>query len=169
MELGVAQAFALTRGELRPVEPVRAKWMMGRSKPAEIIWTGMAAPLLVSNRVISILRDEGFTGWSFYRVALTGRSGEPVEGYSGLVVEGRCGAVDDHQSTKIDRIMPGGAFHWWRGLYFDPATWDGSDLFMATGGAGWIFVVADVKRSLEKAKVRNVVLTPLDAVERMKV
>ena len=39
---------------------------------------------------------------------------------------------------------------------------------MPAGNLGWIFVVEAVKRAFEKAKVRNVVFTPLDEVERMK-
>lgn len=161
------QDFAATRGEIRPAEPVPASWMMGRSTPADVIWTGSAAPVIVSDRAVSILEAEGFDGWGTYNVALSGKSGETIQGYSGLVVHGRCGEIDHERSIKFDKIMPGGVFPWWRGLYFDPATWDGSDLFMPAGTVGWIFVVEAVKRALEIAKVKNVVFTPLDQVERM--
>jgi hypothetical protein len=142
--------------------------MMGRSTPADIIWTGSAVPVLVSDRVVSILDREGFEGWTTYQVALSGKLGEPIEGYRGLVVHGRCGEIENQRSIKFDKIMPGGVFPWWRGLYFDPATWDGSAFFMPAGNVGWIFVVEAVKLAFEKAKVKNVVFTPLDKVERMK-
>ncbi len=34
------------------------------------------------------------------------------------------------ESIQVPRIRPAGIFPVWRGLFFDPASWDGSDLFM---------------------------------------
>jgi hypothetical protein len=51
------------------------------------------------------------------------------------------------------------------GLLFDPASWDGSDLFMPAGKNSWKFVVQEVKEAFEKAKVRNIDFTPLDQME----
>jgi hypothetical protein len=166
--LRLGEAFAVPRGEVKPHQPVPAKWMMGRTTPADIIWTGSVAPVLVSDLVVSLLKEHGFTGWRIFRVALSGKSGEEIAGYQGLVVSGRCGPIDNAQSRKVDKIFPGGAFRVWKGLYFDRATWDGSHLFMPAGNVGWIFVVDAVKETLEKAKVKNVLFTPLDEVERMK-
>jgi hypothetical protein len=143
--------------------------MQGKARPTDVVWTGYACPVIVSDRVVSILTEARFTGWDTYRVVLSDKSGESLSGYRGLVVHGRCGPIDNSRSVKFNKVMPGGVIPWWRGLYFDPATWDGSGLFMPTGNVGWIFVVEAVKRAIEKAKVKNVLFTPLDEVERMKV
>lgn len=65
--------------------------------------------------------------------------------------------------------MPGGVFPYWRGLYFDPDTWDGSDIFMPGGRTGWVFVLDHVRDALEKAHVKNVAFQRLDEVERSQV
>lgn len=143
-----------------------AQWGMGAKAPTDVIWTGIAAPLLISDRLVELLGTLGARGWSTYKVHLSGKSGERIAGYSGLSVHGRCGSIDSQRSVTFDKIMPGGVFRWWRGLYFDPATWDGSHLFMPSGRAGWIFVVDEVREALEKAKVKNVDFRRLDLTER---
>lgn len=140
---------------------------MGRFTPTDVIWTSLVAPIIVSDRLVAILRHEGFVGWDTFNVSLKGKSGEPIDGYSGLVVRGRCGKIEDTLSVQFDKTMPAGVFPWWRGLYFDPATWDGSDFFMPAGNVGWVFVTEAVKRALEKAKVRNVEFIALSEVERL--
>jgi hypothetical protein len=54
----------------------------------------------------------------------------------------------------------------WKGLFFDPASWDGSDFFMPAHKVGHLFVVEEVKRAFEKAKISNVKFEPLDQFER---
>ncbi len=66
----------------------------------------------------------------------------------------------------MDRIRPAGIFPVWKGLLFDPALWDGSDLFMPAQRFGFIFVVEAVKKAFERAKIRNVAFTALDQFER---
>ncbi len=127
----------------------------------------MVAPMIVSDRIVDILKSEGFSGWDTYPVELYGRDGSRIPGYQGLAVRGRCGVVDRERSVPFKKVMPGGVFTWWRGLYFDPATWDGSDIFVASERGGWIFVLDEVKRALLDAGVKNLQFTPLDDVERM--
>jgi hypothetical protein len=146
--------------------PVPARWFMGSKKPGDIIWTTFATSLLVSERVVTLLRDAGFTGWRTYAVDLVGYDGAPIPGYHGLAIHGRCGPIDDSKSVQVPKQFPGGVFPVWMGMYFDPDSWDGSDLFMSEAGGGWKFVVEDVKRAFQKAKIRNVRLTRLDEVER---
>jgi hypothetical protein len=54
----------------------------------------------------------------------------------------------------------------WKGLFFDPESWDGSDFFMPAERVGYVFVVEAVKRAFERAKIRNVEFKPLDQFER---
>lgn len=81
---------------------------------------------------------------------------------------GRCGPIENSRSGKVDKIYPGVAFPVWHGLYFDPATWGTAPTFLCLRATGWIIVVEAVKRAFEKAKLKNVIFTPLDEVERMK-
>jgi hypothetical protein len=140
---------------------------MGRKKPSDFIWTTLAIPLLVSERVVTLLRDVGFTGWRTYDVELVDHDGTPIIGYHGFAIHGRCGPLDFSKSVETPTVFPGGIFPAWYGLYFEPDTWDGSDLFMPEGDVGWKFVVEDVKRAFEKAKIKNVEFTGLPRVERI--
>lgn len=166
VELSSESAFAITRGEVRPAEVVVAKWSKGSSRPADVIWTTLVAPILVSDRVVSLLSDRGFRGWSSYQVRLVGKRGEEIEGYSGLAIHGRCGPIDDAKSVEVPQIYPGGVFPAWKGLYFDARTWDGSDVFLPADGTRRILVVEAVKRAFAEARVKNVAFNPLPEVDR---
>jgi hypothetical protein len=159
------EAFGLTRAEVHPARPITLKWAMGRSKPVEVIRTTYAAPVIIADSVVQLLRSHGFTGWSLYDVSVRDKQGQAIPGYSGLAFAGRCGNIDYTRSVEVPRIYPAGAFPVRKGLLFDPASWDGSDLFMPAEFVGWKFVVEEVKTAFERAKVRNVDFTPLDQVE----
>ena len=166
--LDVTNELSLLRCEAKHETPIPGRWAMGGSKPGDVVWTTLAVPVLVSERVVSVLQEGGFSGWDVLPVELRDKSGDLLRSHYYLCVSGRSGAVDDARSVKFDKIMPGGAFPRWRGLYFDPTSWDGSDLFMPTGKVAWIFAVEAVKKAFDRAKVKNVQFTPLDEVERMK-
>lgn len=159
-------ALPMLRGEMRRVTPIEGRWAMGSAKPADIVWTTVALPVLLSERAVDLLRKEHVTGWDLIPCTLYGKQGESWP-YAFLTVHGRCGPIDDLKSTRIDKTYPAGVFPAWKGLYFDPRSWDGSDVFMPAGDVGWIFVTERLKSVLEKAKVGNVLCTPLDQVERV--
>lgn len=166
IELTVEQAFSITRGEFHPTEPVLARWSAGSKTPLDLVRTGFAAPVLMNHRVIDLLTALGARGFGTYEIALLGKDKEGISGYQGFAVHGRCGRIDNSRSVESTKQYPGGVFPVWKGLYFDPATWDGSDVFMADGRTGWIFVVEAVKRAFEDAKVTNVKFEPLSEIER---
>lgn len=127
-----------------------ARWSMGARQPVDVIWTGIAAPVLISDRVVNLLSRARAGGWNTYEVALHGKGGEAIggyHGYHGLSVHGRCGEIDNSRSVEVPKVYPAGVFPVWRGLYFDPETWDGSELFMSAGSEGWVFVVDEVKQA----------------------
>lgn len=161
-----AEALAQTRAEKR-LDGVKLEWTMGSVQPSDIVKATTAAPIFISNRVQELLSAGEFSGWQTYPVEVFGRDGIQFHGYQGLAVHGRCGAIDSARSVPFDKAMPAGTFTWFRGLYFDPSTWDGSDIFMPAEAVGWIFVVESVRNALIASRVKNVVLTPLDQVERM--
>jgi hypothetical protein len=158
--------FGLVRAEVHPVHPVTVEWAMGSAEPGEVIWATHAVPIIIADSVVQLLRTRGFTGWSLYPVSVQNKQKEPVPAYSGLAVTGRCGDLEHSMSAEVPRIFPGGIFPVWKGLFFDPASWDGSDFFMPTQRFGFVFVVEEVKRAFERAKIRNVTFTPLDQFER---
>lgn len=138
---------------------------MGSAEPGEVIWTTHVAPIIIADSVVNLLRTHGFTGWSLYPVSVRNKQGQLVPGYSGLSVTGRCGNIDRSMSVQVPRIFPGGGFPVLKGLLFDPASWDGADLFMPAKRVGHVFVVEEVKRAFERAKIRNVKFEPLDQFE----
>jgi hypothetical protein len=166
INLEVDEVFGLTRAEMPPSHPVIAEWAMGRSKPVEVIWTTMGTVIVVADSVVQLLRSHGFTGWSQYEVSVRDKQGQLISGYSGLSVTGRCGNIDHTRSIQVPRIYPAGIFPVWKGLLFDPASWDGSDFFMPTQRFGFVFVVDEVKKAFERAKIRNVRFTSLEQFER---
>jgi hypothetical protein len=83
-----------------------------------------------------------------------------VPGYAGMAISGRCGPVDLSRSAIELREMPGGWFPYFRGHFFVPDTWDGSDLFMAVPDQlGKLstarFISARGCQVLTRAKIRN--------------
>ncbi|HYH95149.1 hypothetical protein [Hyalangium sp.] len=157
----------LTRAEVHPVHPIRVDWAMGRAKPADpVMWTTHAVPIIVADSLLQLLRSHGFTGWSRYDVTVRDKQDQLVPSYSGLAVTGRCGNLEHSMSVEVPRIYPAGIFPVWKGLLFDPASWDGSDFFMPAQRFGFVFVVEEVKKAFERAKIRNVRFTALDQFER---
>jgi len=138
---------------------------MGSALPSEVIWCTIAAAQLISAAIVDRFLNNGITGWGTFPVDLLGKGGEHIEGYFGLSVHGRCGPIDKSKSTRILKQMPGGVFPYWKGLYFDPDSWDGSAIFVSETSS-LLFVVDTVKRSLEKAKIKNLRFVALDAFER---
>lgn len=161
-------ALPMLRGELRRITPIEGRWALGGRKPSDVVWTTLALPVLMHQKVVDLLRNEGFTGWDSVPCNLHSPDGESWP-YAFLTVRGRCGAIDDRKSVQFDKQYPEGIFPAWKGLYFDPDSWDGSDVFMPTGDVGWIFVSERAKSALDKARVSNISCTPLDKVERVQI
>jgi len=134
------------------------------SRAYDYVTTTYAILQLVSQRFIDVLREGGFTGWSTYPVEVYGKHGELIPGYHGLAITGRCGPIDDSMSELIwcEPVQPGKTKHYQRllGLYFDPESWDGSDLFCPEGTAR-VIVRDVVKDALEAVKITNVDFTSI--------
>ena len=164
-ELLEVEPFALTRGDFRPRKPLVFVHHMGGKVPTDIIWTGHVVIHLFADRVVELMRREGFTGWSTYPVEVRGKDGTVFPGYHGMSFPGRCGPIENARSTIVHEQMPGGVFPFHKGMFFDPDTWDGSDLFMPASYVG-VFVTEAVKQAFEKAKVKNVRFSRLDEIMR---
>lgn len=137
---------------------------MGRRTPSDFILTTIAIPHLVSQRVIDVFRKSQFSGWTTYAVNLSGADGKPIAGYHGLAITGRCGALDKMKSLPVLKKFPARMSNVYRGLYFEPDTWDGSDFFAPAKG-GHIFVTERVRNALQQIKATNVSFTSMDEIE----
>lgn len=169
LEIGALDVYALMRGVFSLAGPVRAHWSSGAQIPKDVIWTELASPMIISQRLVDTLRDAGMVGWGTYPLSLQGKDGSEIPGYHGLYIHGRCGGIDNSRSVQVSKQLPGGVFPAWRGLYFDPSSWDGSDLFMPEGKLGWVFATDRLRRLLQRERYSNLVFTQLSSVERSKV
>ena len=157
------ECHALLCGEIKPEAPIVGQWAMGRAKPVDVVWTTWATPMLISERVVQILRDHEFTGWDVFPMPLRDKAGELHPGFYFLQVHGRCGPRDPSKGEPFQEKYPAGWFPALRGLYFDPDTWDGSDIFLPERTAFKV-ITEPVKRALVRAKVKNVVFKRLDTI-----
>jgi hypothetical protein len=164
----IPDPLALTRGEIVPSEPIRFHHDEGR-RLYDLVGTTWALLKLVSDRVKSVLAENRFTGWTTYPVEIYDRRGEPVGGYNGFAVTGRCGPIDESLSSVLTlppAVPAGEALPHRIGLRFQPEAWDGSDVFSPDGTA-WAFVTEPVRDALVQAKATNLTLTRITEVEQL--
>lgn len=160
--------FAVLTGEADIREPVILRQESG-TVPRDFVGTTHACLFLVSTHVVSSLRSYKVSGWKTYPVEVVLKDGRSLKDFHGLVVTGVCGGIDNSRSTRVWRnpVSPlGERYEAWMGLYFDPSTWDGSDIFVPKS-TGYIFVVEAVKQIFERENITNVRFVPITAVERM--
>jgi len=162
IDLSVEEGFAVVRGELEVQEPVTVRWVSGRRKPQDFVWTSIVAPIVVSDKVLTALGAIRATGWVCYPVDLRGADDEPIPGYSGVSVLGRCGPIQSERSVPTKKQYPGGIFSVNQGYFFDERSWDGSDLFMPADRSGIVFVVERVMHALVKAGAKGMEMKRAD-------
>lgn len=122
----------------------------------DLVTCEYAALILVSPLLLSVL--EPFTGWTTYPISTQSVGIEALDSYSGLAITGRCGTTDRAQGQRRWSCRPAlyGCPETARlYLYFDPATWDGSDLFVS-GDTGLTFATERVCRAIHEAGITNI-------------
>ena len=166
IELGNADSTNVLRG-IETLKQAQARWAMGGKKPGQFIFTRYVSVMMLGTDLLSSLQEAGISGWSTYPVELFGKQGEPLGTYHGLIVHGRCGAMDDSRSVQTTKEFPGGVFPIWRGLYFDEGSWDGSDIFMPSDETRWVFFTARAKRIFTACvkTVQFIALTDIDGFD----
>jgi len=160
------EPVSLLRAEARPAQPVVFSETTG-GKPRDILGTGHAALFLVSDSFVAVLRAQHSIGWTTFPVEIRTKAGRTLGGYQGFGVTGRCGPLD--QSKPASVILPplsekGRAVAGRRGIYFDPSTWDGSDVFVPATG-GYVFVLEHVRDAMQRARLSNVTFDRATEVE----
>lgn len=148
------EGFRFLRSEWFPSEAIKLVADAGVDL-MDVMGTTSRFALLLSSRLLSILQDCEFTGWSSVRVDLRGRDGRAIPGYQALVIPGRCGPIDRSlsPSTVDDRGLVSRL-----GMRFSAETWDGSDFF-APADRSTILVTSRVRDEFRRASVSNVRLT----------
>ena len=167
---GPRECWKFGRAEARPDLPVRLEWAMGGATPSDVVWTTSADLPVFSRRVIQLLESGGFTGWDTYPVDLVDKAGDWVPGYAGLMVTGRCDPADLSRSEVVVRQFPGGWFPNFRGHFFPPESWDGSDLFVERedgrgSGSGALHATARLIRALRRHRIKNLRIQHTSEVE----
>lgn len=160
----------LVTGRLKPRSPIVVREAMP-GEPRDIIWTTNLFPIVLHKRLTRLFEEHALTGWDTYPVQVLRSSGAVINDYVGLQITGRCGPIDDTKSSQEMKAYPAGDFPILKGLFFDPATWDGSDFFMPgeEGKAGaWQFVTGNVKKVVLENGVTNVEFEPIREIEREK-
>lgn len=163
----IVDDLTLMKAEALPSEPVVFEYS-GGGKPRDVIETEYPILELFSDRIVDVLQNKGFRGWTTYPVIIYGKKGELVEGYHGFAVTGRCGPIDNSLSRQIvvpPPVPQGQPGPGWQGLYFDPDSWDDSDIFTPQGG--WVFVVEAVRKALKRARVKNLYFRSLTEIVRL--
>lgn len=131
------------------------------SKLADFINTGWGKGIgPASDRVIDLLRDEGFTGWDTFPIEVYLKDGSRLLGYQGLMVTGKCGALNPAASEPIDVVDY--TFRGWSDLNFkgfplDYEAWDGSDIFTLPRDISYhIFVSRRLRDAFKKHKISSI-------------
>lgn len=104
--------------------------------------------------IISVFEKLGFTGWESYPVKIYKRNGDLIDGYHAFSIKGKCGKYDLSKSKIINYTRDYGGNivteKRYQGFYFNPDSWDGSDIF-SMENKGWVNIVAEpVMRELIK-------------------
>lgn len=160
------KARLLFRGEWQPPEPVVLRADRG-GQATDILWTTFPPLVCISRRLVELLQEHRFTGWSTYPVEVYGRRGEQLADYFGFAVTGRAGEHDLRRSQVVIKPPPVEGGQPWevlKGIYFENDFWDGSD-FCLMGSTISIIVTRRVVQAFKRAKIRNVEFTPLPEVE----
>ena len=113
--------------------------------------TGWPPVYLISDRVVTLLKDNAITGWHNYPVKLYDKKENLIEGYSGFSVLGKGGTYSKVWERGYNKET-NESFIETRGLY-DLCQWDGSDIFMVQGG---IIITERVMKLLKTNKVTAV-------------
>ena len=89
-------------------------------------------PVLISTQFKEQLQVHQITGWKTFPARLLDEAGNEVLGYEGFGITGCSGARDRSKCELIRTRFTAEAplVDKYKGIYLDPATWDGSDIFI---------------------------------------
>ena len=164
--LDVPGERSLALGEIDPPGELRYEHAGGR-RFMDVVNSNSGMLMLLSARLCEAMTP--FSGWRPLPAVIVATDGSERDDYVVLCVEGRSGPIDDALSERVTLPppvpgAPGGPGL--RGLYFEPDTWDGSDVF-APEGTTLTFMTQDVSRAIERLKPTNTLIQRLSEITQM--
>lgn len=129
------ESIKLFYGELKIFEPIIFTHIIGKK------WTDMLAQThnnlpFFSERVITVLEENHFTGWAKYEIEIENKPSEISTKYFGIFIEGRC--KNNVKTFSQDRQI---------------RDWDGSDFFTMKG-TSLILITERVYNCLSDRKLK---------------
>lgn len=118
----------IIRGEETPEQPLILEHSNGHEERT-FLTTEEHPLLLISLRAAQVLKAAEVTGWETFPAIIV-EDAIHSDRYTGFAVTGRCGPILDGLSRPVDREGPRGTDTVMLGLLFDPASRDGSDIWM---------------------------------------
>ena len=130
---GFAEAVRISRGELDTVGPVEMS-AVGPGSIAPVLWSD--AGIFVDASVRDRLERNKVTGWRAVPAAISTANGLK-DGYSLLVVQGRCKSISYNKSREdsLVRLAVKNQIHLYRRISVDLTGWDGLDIFVDSDGS----------------------------------
>jgi len=140
------------------------KYLEGSGEPSNLFWNMVTDPFCVSQTLLELIRNANISGWTGISTTVLTKSGsKSIDNYFAITVNGRANSIDYLQTDIIFEQLPGGQFPSFKGLFFDPESWDGSDIFMARPNnnskskyTAFIYVTKKFVDTLKKNKVSNI-------------
>lgn len=138
------------------------KHLEGTNEPGVLFWNGATEPFCISQALVDILQENEITGWSTIPAkVLTKLGNNTIDNYFALTVTGRADSIDYLQTDIVFKQFPGGQFPHFKGLYFVPESWDGSDIFMERSGnngkpSAFIYATKKFVDTFKKNKIKNI-------------
>ena len=150
----------LLRGEFTKKQ-IDVKHLEGGKEPSQLFWNTVCDPFCVNEEVLRILKENELTGWKAIPATVTDKNKKKWKNYFAITVTGRTNHIDYMDSVIVFNKMPGGLFPSFKGLYFTPDTWDGSDIFMERAdnngkATAFVYVTKRLVDIFKKHKITNV-------------
>lgn len=161
----IINQFDTSGGLLRSdylISHIDIKHMEGSNEPGILFWNSVTEPFCISQTLVEILQQNKITGWSTIPAKVLTKSGSNTfDIYFALTVTGRVSSIDYLQTDIVFKQFPGGQFPYFKGLYFGPENWDGSDIFMERQdingkSSAFIYLTKKVVDIFKKNKIKNI-------------
>ncbi|UJP65150.1 imm11 family protein [Mongoliitalea daihaiensis] len=164
---GKTHAMLLLEGQFESFKfPIKFKHVSGK-RHCDLVGTGWGVLFLISDRMKLILEENNLTGWKSFPVDIFDETGDKIQNlYHGFSIVGRSGSIDYKKSEVIERrlVSTGPLCKYYKGVYPDMDSWDGSDFFLPQNHWG-IVITERVKKILTNHKLANIEFSNLADLE----
>jgi len=146
------------------VDHLDIKYLEGSSEPSNLFWNMVTETFCVNKTLVDLLQNANISGWTGISTTVLTKSGnKSIDNYFAVTVNGRANSIDYLRTDIIFEQLPGGQFPFFKGLFFDPESWDGSDIFMTrfdnnrkSKYTAFIYVTKKFVDTFKKNKVTNI-------------